>query len=44
MYYSVDKDSVVRSQQEGCGQWLYVQVEAGNEQFPLGVCLVAGTL
>lgn len=29
---------------EGGGQWLYVQVEAGDEQCPLGACFETGTL
>jgi len=42
--YSVNKGLVGRSQPEGCGQWLYVQMETGNEQCPRGVCLETGSL
>ena len=39
MDYSVDKELVGRLQPEGCGQWLNVQVGAGDKQCPSGVCL-----
>jgi len=35
--YSVDKELVAWSEPEGCGQQLYVQVEASDEQCGLGV-------
>ncbi len=35
---------VERPQTEGGDQWFYVQVEAGNEQSPPGVCLGTGAL
>jgi len=35
----MDKELVERLQTEGGGQWFCVQVEAGNEQHPPGVCL-----
>ena len=31
MDYSVDKELVGRLQPGSCGQWLYVQVEAGDD-------------
>jgi len=37
MDYLVDKEWVGWSQPDGCGQRLYVQVEASNEWCPLGV-------
>ena len=44
MDYSVDKELVGRLQLEGCGRCFYILVEAGNEQFPLGVHLGTSTL
>ena len=41
---SLDKKLVERPQTEGGDQWFYVQVEAGNEQSPPGVCLGTGVL
>ena len=38
------KELVVMSQPEGCGQWLYVQVETGYERYPSGVHLGAATI
>ena len=40
----VGKESVGRSEPEDCGQWLYVQVEAGSERCPLGGRLGSGAL
>ena len=40
----LDKKLVERLQTEGGHQWLYVQVEAGNELCPPGVCLGTGAL
>ena len=34
----MDKELVGWSQAENCGQWLYVQVEAGHEWCLSGVC------
>ena len=41
---SLDKKLVERPQTEGGDQWFYVQVEAGNERSPTGVCLGTGAL
>ena len=40
----VKKELVGRLQPEGCGQWLYVQVEAHNERCVPRVHLGSGTL
>ena len=42
--HSLDKKLVERPQTEGGDQWFYVQVEAGNEWSPPGVCLGTGAL
>ena len=40
----MDKELVGRSQPEGCGQWLNVQKEGGDEKHPPVVSLGSDTL
>ena len=40
----MDKELVAWLQPEGCGQWLFVQVEAGEAGRPPGICLGIGAL
>jgi len=42
--HSVDKELAWRSHPESGGQFLYVQVEAGDEWHPSGVCYGTGTV